>query len=79
LNRKLKKPSSDTIARIRAVADRKLSAAEVEASLGVPIGEEERAEVLSLVAWFCRRYPLPAERLAYVRRAYRRWMASQQR
>ncbi len=82
MNRRVKvtkKPTSATLARIREFSDRELSAAEVEAGLRIPIGTEERAGVLSLVGWFRRRYPSPAERLAYVRRAYRRWMANQQR
>jgi hypothetical protein len=40
------------------------------------VGDWEREEILSLVAWFRRRYPTPADRLAYVRRAYRRWQAT---
>lgn len=67
------RPSSAVIARIRALSERQLSREEVEAALRVPIGEAEREETLSLVAWFRRRYPTPADRLAYVRRAYRRW------
>ena len=35
--------------------------------LDTPISHAERKEVLALVAWFTRRYPTPAERLAYVR------------
>jgi len=38
-----------------------------------PITQAERDEVEALVRWFRRRYPTPAERLAYVRRAYARW------
>ncbi len=66
-------PDSETIARIRNLAERELSLEEWRAALTVPISEEEEAETLSLVRWFCRRYPTPADRLAYVRRAYRRW------
>ena len=40
------------------------------------VSDEQREEILALVDWFCRRYPTGAERLAYVRRAYRRWTAS---
>jgi hypothetical protein len=39
----------------------------------VPLGEQEEEESRSLIRWFRRRYPTPAERLAYARRAYRRW------
>jgi hypothetical protein len=60
-------------AAIRAEIDRELNAAEVAAYLNAPISDAEREEVLALVRWFRRRYPTGAERLAYVRRAYRRW------
>lgn len=70
------KLSAEAIARIRALSERRVSASEVEAALSTPIGEAEREEILSLVSWFQERYPTPAQRLAYVRRAYRRWQAS---
>jgi len=66
-------PGDATVAWLRALAERELSAEEFAAALAVPISSEERAAVLELVEWFGRRYPTPAERLAYVRRAYRRW------
>ena len=53
--------------------DRVLGPAEARAYLDAPISQAERDEVLALVHWFQRRYPTPAERLAYVRRAYARW------
>jgi hypothetical protein len=59
---------------VRAVSERRLAPAEVEAYLGTPVSEAERDEVLSQVRWFRRRYPTGADRLAYVRRAYRRWI-----
>lgn len=62
---------------IRRIAERRLSAEEFQALLAVPIDAEERERVLALVDWFCRRYPTGSERLAYVRRAYRRWAATQ--
>jgi hypothetical protein len=58
---------------IRTTAERRLTAEEVAAALSVPITEDEAVRVLELVDWFCRRYPTPTDRLAYVRRAYRRW------
>lgn len=58
------------------MSERQLSTEEVQAAMRTPIGEAEREEVLALVAWFRRSYPTPADRLAYVRRAYRRWQAS---
>jgi hypothetical protein len=40
------------------------------------MSEEERAEILAGIAWFMRRYPTPAERLASARRAYAQWARS---
>lgn len=59
--------------RIRDESERRLSAVEVEAYLAVPVTDVEREDVGGLVAWFTRRYPTAGERLAYVRRAHRRW------
>jgi hypothetical protein len=61
------------VARVRELADRVLDAEEFRRLLAVPIGEAEEEEASSLIRWFRRRYPTPAERLAYCRRAYRRW------
>jgi hypothetical protein len=70
-------PASGEVRRqLAEIADRPLTAEEVRAYLAVPVSDEQRDEILALVDWFCRRYPTPAERLAYVRRAYRRWTAS---
>ena len=71
------RPSPEAVARARAFSERRLSAEEVREALKTPIGEAEREEILGLIAWFRRSYPTPAERLAYVRRAYRRWQATQ--
>jgi DNA-binding PucR family transcriptional regulator len=57
--------------------DRTLGPAEARAYLDAPITDSERGDVLALVHWFQRRYPTPAERLSYVRRAYARWQRSQ--
>lgn len=57
--------------------DRRLSPAEARAYLEAPLTDVERDGVLELVRWFCRRYPTPIERLAYVRRAYARWQRTQ--
>ncbi|MGQ0734512.1 MAG: hypothetical protein ACT4QD_12760 [Acidobacteriota bacterium] len=62
-------------ARLAAAVDRRLSREEIEAYLKTPVSAGERDEVLALVRWFRRRYPTGAERLAYVRRASRRWAA----
>ena len=53
-----------------------LSAEEFRAALAAPLGEAEEEESRSLIRWFRRRYPTPADRLAYARRAYRRWTAA---
>lgn len=53
-----------------------LTEEEARRYLDHPVSDAERDEVLALVRWFCRRYPTPAERLAYVRRAYGRWMSN---
>jgi hypothetical protein len=67
-------PSPEALARIRALSERLLSPEELRAALAVPLGEDEESR--SLIRWFRRRYPTPAERLAYARRAYRRWRAA---
>jgi hypothetical protein len=62
--------------RLRAEAERQLTPEERAAREAIPVTDAEREEVLSLVRWFCTRYPTPLERLAYVRRARRRWAAA---
>jgi hypothetical protein len=56
-----------------ALVDRELTLDEASRYLDTPMDDEERAAILDLVRWFTTRYSTPAERLAYVRRAYRRW------
>jgi hypothetical protein len=70
-------PGSEALARVRALSERVLDAEEFRSLLAVPISEAEAEEARSLIRWFRRRYPTPAERLAYTRRAYRRWTRSQ--
>lgn len=65
-------------ARLVAEAERQLSPSEVAAYLDAPVSREERADARALVAWFRARYSTGAERLAYARRAYRRWMGDPQ-
>jgi hypothetical protein len=72
-------PDAGALARVRALSERQLSPEEVRAALAVPLGEAEEEGSRSLVRWFRRRYPTPAERLAYARRAYRRWVTAQPR
>ena len=61
----------------RAFHDRTLEPGEARAYLDAPVSDAERDDVLALVRWFECRYPTPAERLAYVRRAYARWQRTQ--
>ena len=60
-------------ARVEAEVEHQLSPEEAAAYLDAPWSDVERADVRGLVAWFRGRYPTGAERLAYARRAYRRW------
>lgn len=50
-----------------------LAPEEFERRLRLPRSQEELESDRALVAWFCRRYPTPRERLAYVRRKTRQW------
>jgi hypothetical protein len=63
-----------TLEEIRRSWDRRLTAGEFEAYVRAPMSDREREEILSLADWFTRRYPTPAERLAYLRRAHARWV-----
>ncbi len=65
--------SPEVQARIREITERRLTPGELRAALATPLSADERERILDLVRWFTRRYPTGAERLAYVRRAYRRW------
>jgi hypothetical protein len=69
------RPSAAQIAELRAYAERNLTDEERRAYAEAPLGEAERAEIVALHEWFTRRYPTPAARLAYVRRAAVRWRA----
>lgn len=59
--------------RLRALAERPLAVDEWRRLIAIPLTDDERERTLELVRWFTRRYPTPAERLAYVRRAHARW------
>lgn len=65
--------SRKTIKAIQEETNRTLSSDERRAYLEMPMSDFERQQVLALTAWFQRRYPTGAERLAYVRKAYARW------
>jgi hypothetical protein len=65
--------SSETRARIKALAEQPLPLHEWQLRLAIPLSPEEIERTRELVRWFCRRYPTVGERFAYVRRAYKRW------
>ncbi len=66
-------PSTNTLERIRQLAERQLSPEEFEAYIQAPMTDAERNEILESIAWFKKRYPTPADRLAATRRASRQW------
>ncbi|KPK15081.1 MAG: hypothetical protein AMJ62_10565 [Myxococcales bacterium SG8_38] len=66
-------PSGAAIEAARQLTERSLTAEAFDAYVNAPVSEGEREEALRLIRWFSKRYPTPAERLAYVRRAYARW------
>jgi hypothetical protein len=65
-------PSRELVAEVRALAERVLTRDELEAYLGAPMSDDERDEILDAIRWFTTRYPTPAARLAYNRRAMKR-------
>ena len=69
-------PRTDRIAEARRAAERRLPSEEFEAYVRAPISDAERENALALIDWFTSRYPTPAERLAYARRAADRWRAA---
>jgi hypothetical protein len=72
-------PSAEALERVRQLAERRLSAAEFNAYVNAPMTDAERDEILASVAWFRRRYPTAAERLAAARRACKQWTQSMPR
>ena len=67
-------PATDaTRARLKALAEEPLPLEEWRRRATIPLTDDERERTLELVRWFRRRYPTTAERLAYARRAYKRW------
>lgn len=60
-------------AQLAAAQERELTDEEARQYLDAPMEPAEREAILDLVRWFRSRYPTPADRLAYVRRAHRRW------
>lgn len=64
-------PSPEALAEVERLSERQLTADELAAYLRAPMSDAEREEILSLIAWFTRRYPTPGERLDAARKAYR--------
>lgn len=56
---------------VRELSERSLTVDEFNAWVNAPMSPHEREELLSLIAWFCRRYPTPLERLDASRRMTR--------
>ena len=68
-------PATDaTRVRLKAVAVEPLPLEEWRRRAAIPLTDDERERTLELVRWFRRRYPTAADRLAYVRGAYKRWV-----
>ncbi len=65
--------SPEARSKLAAFANRRLSDEEWQTQSEIPLSAEEIEHTLSLVRWFRTRYPDPASRLAYARRAYTRW------
>ncbi|MDQ3034076.1 MAG: hypothetical protein M3Y87_16820 [Myxococcota bacterium] len=61
---------------MRALSERTLSVEEFRAWADGPIGDEERRGIEELIAWYTKRYPTAAQRLAHARIAQRRWARS---
>lgn len=76
---RLEAPDAATVAELHAMSERRLSAEEFDAYVRAPMSDDERAEILAQIAWFMRRYPTPAERLAAARRSYAQWARSMPR
>lgn len=74
MSERLRPATTAERAQIRALHEAPMDVAEFIRRADAPLTEAEVAEVRALVAWFTRRYPTGAERLAYARRAYARWM-----
>ena len=66
-------------AELEAWENRALTAEEFDARVNAPWSEREREDFAALVAWFQRRYPTPAERLAATRVLAAQWARSSRR
>ena len=66
-------PPAADIARVAELSERRLTPEEFNAYVNAPMSQAELEGIRESIDWFCRRYPTVLERLAYARRAYRRW------
>lgn len=73
MSRSIQPATEATRARMKALAEEPLSLEEWRRRIEIPLTDDERERTMELVRWFRQRYPTPAERLAYARRAYKRW------
>jgi len=70
----LRPASPEARARLKALAEQPLPLDEWHRRLAIPLSRDEIEHTQELVRWFRRRYPTVGERLAYVRRAHKRWL-----
>lgn len=63
----------ENVAKVRAFAERRLSAEEFNAWISAPWDESDLEDTRALIAWHIRRYPKPIDRLRHARLAYARW------
>lgn len=61
---------AEAIRKIEALAERRLSADEFRAWADGDIPPDEMEEMVSLIRWFLKRYPTPADRLRSARRRH---------
>lgn len=73
MTERLRPATAEERARLTALHEAPTDVAEFVRRSDAPLTDEELAATRALVAWFTRRYPTGAERLAYARRAYARW------
>ena len=66
-------------AELEAWENRRLSPEEFYARVQAPWSERERDDFAAHIAWFTRRYPTAAERLAAARHLTAQWLANRPR
>ena len=62
-----------TRALLRAMAEHRLGADDLEEALETSLSPEERDEILTQLRWSQQRYQSPGERLAHMLEAVKRW------